>query len=38
MGSAELNRVMGTGNQPGVAYFYFSYYYFTTVCPVPGEV
>lgn len=38
MGSAELNRIKGSGSHPGQPFFYFYFYYFTAVCPVPGEV
>ena len=33
----EMGRASGVMN-PGANYFYFSFYYFTTVCPVAGEV
>ena len=39
MGSAKQNRDFGMpGKGLGVRYFYFSYYYFSAVCPVAGEV
>lgn len=38
MGSAKLNSGNLTGQIPGGFYFYFSFYYFSAVCPVTGEV
>ena len=39
MGRAKQNLGARTGKQnPAGLFFYFSYYYFTTVCPVAGEV